>query len=420
MDAAKPSCCAALKTPLPAQNGAQRTEPEQPPEGCGKPPVEPKKCCPDPGEKASGCGPSPAPDKSCCPAQPDQPEIAGYSIFPFVSGWLDTSIGRVPQVSCKLSWVDRSGRWAMRWGIGREHYRVTPGLYAVGRPDQHSPLLISANYKLSFDCLRVALDGENAWILVLDTKGVNVWCAAGKGTFSTEEIVKRCINTRLPELLSHRTMIVPQLGAPGVAAYKVKQECGFQVIYGPIRAKDLKEFLAAGMQATTKMRQVSFTLWERLILTPVEITGMGKTILIAILVLFVLSGIGSDLFSFAAAWRRGLAAVGVGLVGVVTGCILTPLLLPWIPTRAFAAKGALLGLISATVLALGPYREAGPGGWICLYLAVIAVSSYTAMNFTGSTTFTSPSGVEKEMRYAIPGQALAILVAGLIWIGAAF
>jgi hypothetical protein len=308
----------------------------------------------------------------------------------------------------------------MRWGIGRNHYLVTPGLYAVGKPEQNSPLLVSANYKLSFDCLRAALSGVDAWILVIDTKGVNVWCAAGKGTFGTDEIIRRCRQAQVDKLVKHRQIIIPQLGAPGVAGYKVTQETGFSVIYGPVRATDLKAFISTGMQATSEMRQVTFTIWERFILTPVEVTILSKQIMIAILLLFVLSGIGADIFSFTAAWHRGVAAVFAGLTGVLTGCILTPVLLPWLPTRAFASKGALLGLITASTLALGPYQAAGVAGLISLYLMVIAISSYTAMNFTGSTTFTSPSGVEKEMRIAIPCQALAIVVAGLLWIGAAF
>jgi len=404
----KQSCGTEAKAVDQPQNSCCPTAPDSISENGEKSQSEPGKCCPAP-QETSGC-----------PPELGQPEIAGYSVYPFVTGWLDTPVGKVPQVSTKLGWPDRRGRWAMRWGIGRDRYAITPGLYAVGRPDSDSPLLISANYKLSFDFLRSALKGENAWLLVIDTKGINVWCAAGKGTFGTEEIVRRCRQTRLPEFLRHRTMIVPQLGAPGVAAYKVKQETGFQVVYGPVRAADLQAFLAAGLQATDAMRRVSFNTWERLVLTPVEVTNLGKTILIAVLLLFVLSGIGSDIFSFSAAWQRGLAAVCATLIGVLTGCILTPVLLPWIPTRAFASKGALLGVISATVLALGPFRGAGLSGWASLYLEVIAVSSFTAMNFTGSTTFTSPSGVEKEMRYAIPCQALAIFVAGLIWIGAAF
>ena len=78
----------------------------------------------------------------------------------------------------------------VRWGIGRMNYRVDPGLYSLGNPDALSPVLVSANYKMSFDRLRESLPGRNAWILVLDTDGVNVWCAAGKGTFGTEELTR--------------------------------------------------------------------------------------------------------------------------------------------------------------------------------------------------------------------------------------
>jgi hypothetical protein len=42
------------------------------------------------------------------------------------------------------------------------------------------------------------------------------------------------------------------------------------------------------------------------------------------------------------------------------------------------------------------------------------------MNFTGSTPFTSPSGVEKEMRKALPLQAAALLLAMVAWVASAF
>ena len=81
----------------------------------------------------------------------------------------------VPTVSTRLGLVDRLGRWRVRWGIGRSRYRVPPGLYRVGTPDPSSPVLVTANYKLSFDALRSELDGVDAWILVLDTKGVSIF-----------------------------------------------------------------------------------------------------------------------------------------------------------------------------------------------------------------------------------------------------
>jgi len=44
------------------------------------------------------------------------------------------------------------------------------------------------------------MPGRNLWILILDTKGVNVWCAAGKGTFGTEELVFRIADECLSKL----------------------------------------------------------------------------------------------------------------------------------------------------------------------------------------------------------------------------
>jgi CO dehydrogenase/acetyl-CoA synthase gamma subunit (corrinoid Fe-S protein) len=118
----------------------------------------------------------------------------------------------------------------------RNNYIVEPGMYAVGAPDKSSDVLVSANYKLSFDALRQVLKGLNAWVLVLDTKGINVWCAAGKGTFGTDELVQRISVTKLNRIVDHRRIIVPQLGAPGISGHEVKKASGFKVCYGPVRA----------------------------------------------------------------------------------------------------------------------------------------------------------------------------------------
>ncbi len=97
-------------------------------------------------------------------------------------------------------------------------------------------VLVSANYKMSFDRLRQALSGLDLWILVIDTKGINVWCAAGKGTFGTEELVGRIAQVGLGDVVKGRGLILPQLGAPGVAANEVLKRTGFKVVYGPVRA----------------------------------------------------------------------------------------------------------------------------------------------------------------------------------------
>ena len=89
-----------------------------------------------------------------------------------------------------ITWANRWDHFLARWAINRGGHRVAPGLYALGNPTADSPVFVSANYTLSFDALREALAGMAGYILVLDTQGINVWCAAGKGTFGTDELVR--------------------------------------------------------------------------------------------------------------------------------------------------------------------------------------------------------------------------------------
>lgn len=50
------------------------------------------------------------------------------------------------------------------------------------------------------------------------------------------------------------------------------------------------------------------------------------------------------------------------------------------------------------------------GTWVAYLFLLPPPASFLAMNFTGSTTYTSLSGVVKEMRIAVPAQ---IISAGL-------
>lgn len=311
------------------------------------------------------------------------------------------------QVPTKLSFKDIIGTWKVRWGIGRMNYKVDPGLYYVGQPDTNSPVLVTANYKMSFDALRKELSNVSAWILVLDTKGVNVWCAAGKGTFGTEEIIKKIESTGLSEIVEHRTIVLPQLGAVGVSAHEVQKKSGFKVVYGPVRAEDLPIFLKNGMKADKEMRTVRFNFIDRAILTPVEIVGSLKSSFILFGIMFLLNLIGLSRFTGTDVY----AYVGAILVG----CVLAPMLLPWIPGRAFSFKGWLLGLLwAASIITINGYFKSTSYGILTslAYLLILpSVSAYYAMRFTGSSTYTSFSGVIKEMKISIP------LMAGTISLG---
>jgi len=347
-------------------------------------------------------------------------ELPGDRLWPFVEGWVDTPVGLVPRMRTDLDVGDILGRWQMRSGIGRDRYRIAPGLYAVGSPAADSPVLVTANYKMTVDLLRRDLAGLDAWVLVLEAYGINVWCAAGKGSFGTAELVRRVNTTGLEQVVRHRRLILPQLGAPGVSAHEVRKGCAFSVWYGPVRSADIREFLADDLQATPEMRRVTFTTVERLVLTPVELVMTLKPAAWAALALFAFAGFGPGFFSLSAAWHRGWAGL-LALAGALfAGAVATPVLLPWLPGRTFSAKGATVGVAVAILGSLGAWADLGWAGFLALVLAVGAGASYVAMNFTGATPFTSPSGVEKEMRRALPWQLGAAALGSLFWLASAF
>jgi hypothetical protein len=312
---------------------------------------------------------------------------------------------------------DRLGHWRVRWGLGRKSFRVEPGLHALGTPGPDDPVLASANYRMSFDHLRRALAGRDAWILVLDTNGVNVWCAAGKGTFGTAELTSRIAAVGLAARLSHRTLVVPQLGATGIAAHEVRREAGFEVVFGPVRASDLPAFLDAGMTATPAMRRVTFTIGERLVLVPVELVQAVPWAAPLLALLLLTGGLTSGGFSAAALLARAPAVMGISLGAVIGGAAATPLLLPWVPGRAFALKGAVVGLLWAAVAAIALLPPGNPwltAGWLLL---LPSVSAFLAMQFTGASVITSLSGVRREMKFAVPLEAAGVVL-GLILIAA--
>jgi hypothetical protein len=298
------------------------------------------------------------------------------------------------QTTSTLTWADRWDHTLARLGWRRGHHRVRPGLYALGNPTPDSPVFVTANYTLSFDALRAALAGHDGYILVLDTEGINVWCAAGKGTFGTEELVRRIEQVGLRNVVRHRTLILPQLGAPGVSAHEVKRRSGFRVEYGPVRAADLPTYLRTG-RATPEMRRVRFDLPDRLVLIPVEVVHVLWPTSLTVLALWFLAG--------------RLAALGA-LAAVLAGVVVFPALLPWIPTRDFSSKGFLLGTLVALPLALKPWLGGSEGTLFLqalqsgtFLLGLPPVTAFLALNFTGSTPFTSRSGVRREIvRYVRP------------------
>jgi hypothetical protein len=327
----------------------------------------------------------------------------------WVRGCVKAGPGSVPRLSTEWSWRDRVEHLRCRLGSFRNRYQRPPGLYAIGNPGPDAEVVVTANYGLTLDVVRRALRGLDLWLLVLDTRGVNVWCAAGKGTFGTQELVHRLVAVSLDRVVSHRRLIVPQLGAPGVAAHEVQGATGFRVHFGPVLVDDLPAYLGAGRVATSEMRRVRFGLLDRAVLFPMELVPALKWFArIAAVGLVALLALG---YGPAGAWSLASPVLALALAAILAGAVLAPLALPLLPGRPFSVKGLAAGApVTAAMLALLPGGAPRAPLLAAAMLFFPALSSFLTLQFTGSTPYTGLSGVRAEMRRAVPLQAAAAVV----------
>jgi hypothetical protein len=348
---------------------------------------------------------------SCCGPQPTGGDASAVRSCPYngsypawVTGDIDTVDGPVPVAASELQRSEKFDHIRARLTNFRMRFSIEPGLYAVGGPDKNSDVFISANYKMSFDILRSSLHGINAWILVLDTGGINVWCAAGKGTFGTDELVKRINGERISTLVDHRKVIVPQLGAPGVSAGQVKKSTGFRVQYGPVRASDIAGYIKNRYTASPEMRRIRFATRDRLVLTPMELNPAMKKLPYLIVVILLVFGLKPEGIFFRDALSGGMPFIAGAFGALFSGAFLAPVLLPFVPFRSFALKGWVIGM--AVFLLLINYVPLFM--FESYYLTAIVLvffpllSSYLALQFTGASTYTNLSGVKKELKYGLP------------------
>ncbi len=225
--------------------------------------------------------------------------------------------------------------WALFFRVIPPYPKQQPGLYAIGQPDETAPVLVTGNYDLTVRRVVKALDGAiDCWLLVADSAGINVWCAAGGGYFTAEKVITAVKSSHLEEIVSHHALILPQLAANGVDGWKIRQETGWGVHWGPVKAADIPAYLAARRKKTEAMRWVRFPLKDRLEMVSATLGLYGLMILL-------------PTFIF---WRH--------LFWPVTAVFLSlayfyAIVLPWLP-----GKDGLWKSIPLTVLAL-----AGLGVW---------------------------------------------------------
>jgi SAM-dependent methyltransferase len=222
--------------------------------------------------------------------------------------------------------------WAAFFRIFPPYPKVQPGLYAVGQPGPDSPVLVTGNFDLTVRRLVKGIDGKvDAWLLAANSSGINVWCAAGGGYLTAERVIGAVKASGLHEVVNHHALILPQLCANGVDGWRVRHETGWGVHWGPVRASDIPEYLAAHRQKTDAMRWVQFPLKDRIEMMTVMLGFYGFMLLIAVAIF----------------WRHLLWPVTITMLGLSYFYAVT---LPWLPGRDGLYKSVPLAVIAVAGL----------------------------------------------------------------------
>lgn len=137
-------------------------------------------------------------------------------------------------------------------------------LITIGNPDRNSPVILTCNYHLTVERVKRALAETDAYLLIANSKGINVWCAATGGFFTDHNVISALKTSGIEERVDHRNVILPQLAATGVQSTLINKKAGWKVIWGPVYAKDIPSFIHNSRKKTPEMRIVEFPLMQRI------------------------------------------------------------------------------------------------------------------------------------------------------------
>ncbi len=250
------------------------------------------------------------------------------------------------------------------------------GLRRAGNPTRSSPVLVTCNFHLTVKRLMRILEnaGVDAWVLVAESRGVNVWCAAGGEEFNTHSVVSVVKTSGIAELVDHRRLVLPPLGAPGICLDEVRAQTRWSVRWGPVRAADLPAYLAQRGLRDAHMKRVTYDWRERLD------TGLGS-----LFPFYLIGAIGFLLFG------RGLLAEYL-LVGALT-FLFFMLACPWLPgkrglTKVILPEVVLAGALLSTGFAFPGNSALRPG----LIIAMATLLVYSSE--LGGLASTMPSDLD--------------------------
>jgi hypothetical protein len=284
------------------------------------------------------------------------------------------------------------------------------GLYPFNEPDEDSPVLVTVNYYLTVSRVMESIErqGISCYLLVVDGRGINVWCGSRGGHVNTTSVLDAIDDSGLADVVRHRTLILPQLIASSVSKSELKDN-GWDAEFGPVAIDDVGEFIEKGLKKSPEQSLVTFSLRNRLEENLRHLVFETAMFLLMTPIFWALSLVGGPLVGWFGFWSSNLFFL---LLGVYAFGTFMALLDPKMPTTSGLIRGLITGILS---LVLWKVVTAAllvmPIVWFdTIGLTILGLSIFTGFNWGGATPFMSETQMERDI---IVGLLLIITVFAL-------
>jgi len=121
--------------------------------------------------------------------------------------------------------------------------QVEPKVYAIGEPDESSPLLFTTNFSLTYYTVESDVEAARvpSYILVVDTEGTSVLTAYSGDKLNEKTVADAMTKDGVEKLVKHRKLIIP--GYVAVMSGKLEEATNWEVMVGPRESSMLPKFL---------------------------------------------------------------------------------------------------------------------------------------------------------------------------------
>jgi len=272
---------------------------------------------------------------------------------------------------------------------------IEPGLYKVGNPTEDSPIVVTANYEYTYIKVMRDLKGLDAWVVCVDSNGINVWCAARGNDFGNKQLIEAVNATGIDKILKSKRLILPQLSAGGVSIPQLPKSFPFKIVFGPVWSKDLKKFI---QEKPTKkpdsMKLAKFTLSHRIRAGITHTTFLFRKIFIIPLIVLILTLL--ILNQISNLWWIGELALWV----IVSNTVIALLFPLSYFTHNFIIKSIFFGITNLVLISFISWMFHNSIIFLILNSGILFwISYFSTMSFSGYTMATNPR--EIQLQYPI-------------------